>query len=108
MVLGICGPRAWGRSGRDRSSAGRPLLVVVAVGDLLTLFERVSFGRVVGNLARHRGLVAIFGVVVRVLVVGVLVLWVAVAAGSHGCECCVRVPGTQQVLTRGQERSAAA
>src|SRR5262245_6453691 len=94
--------------GRDRFGTGRALLVVVAVGDLLTLFEHVIFGLVVGNLTRHRGLVAIFGVVVRVLVVGVLVLWVAVAAGSHGCECCVRVPGTQQVLTRGQERSAAA
>ena len=39
--------------GRDRFGTGRALLVVVAVGDLLTLFEHVIFGLIVGNLGRH-------------------------------------------------------
>jgi len=47
------------------------------------LFEHVVDGLVVGNLLRHRRLLAVLGVVVRVLVVGVLVLWVAVEAGCH-------------------------
>ena len=66
---------AW--QGEDRT--GPPLSVVFAVGDLLTLFEHVSFG----------------------LVVGVLILGVAIAAGSHGCESYSQVPGMQQVITAG-------
>src|SRR5262249_7079987 len=70
-------------------------VVIVAVGDLLTLFEHVIFGLVVGNRGRHRGLLAILGVVVGVLVVGVLVLGFAPGAGAHGCESYLPVPGTQ-------------
>src|SRR5215469_3480467 len=73
----------------------RPLPVIVAVRDLLTLFEHVIFGLIVGNRGRHRGLLAILGVVVRVLVVGVLILGVAVGTGCHGCESCLPVSGMQ-------------
>src|SRR5215467_14547436 len=72
-----------------------PVVVIVAIGDLLALFEHVIFGLVVGNPGRHRGLLAIFGVVVRVLVVGVLILGVAAGAGCHGFESCLPVFGTQ-------------
>ena len=65
-------------------STGWPLPLVVAVGDLLTLFEHVIFGLVVGDLGRYRGLLAVLGVVVGVLVVGVLILGIAAGAGNHG------------------------
>ena len=73
----------------------RPLPVVVAIWDFLTLFEHVVFGFVVGNPRRRRGLLAILGVTVCVLVVGVLVLGIAVGVRCHGCEFCSPVPGTQ-------------
>ena len=73
----------------------RPLSVVLAVRDFLALFEHVFFGLVVGNFCGRRGLLAILGVMVGVLVVGVLVLGVAIGAGCHGCESCLPVPGTQ-------------
>jgi hypothetical protein len=50
----------------------------------LALFEHVVFGLVVGDLSRHRGLLAVFGVVVGVLVVGVLVLGIAAGARNNG------------------------
>jgi len=46
-------------------------------------------------------LLAILGIMVRVLVVGVLVLGIAVNAGCHGCEFCLPVPGTQQAAGAG-------
>lgn len=64
-------------------------------GDFLTLFGHVVFGLVVGNLCRRRGLLAILGLVVCVLVVGVFILGVAIGAGCHGCEFLLQVPGTQ-------------
>ena len=73
----------------------RLLPVILAVRDFLALFEHVFFGLVVGNFFWRRGLLAILGVMVGVLVVGVLVLGVAVGAGWHGCESCLPVPGTQ-------------
>jgi len=48
--------------------------VVVPVRDLLTLFEHVIFGLVVGNPGRRRGLLAILRAVAGVLVVDVLIL----------------------------------
>src|SRR6266566_2707770 len=91
-----CGPGPAGSSpcalpsGHDRLSAGRRLPVVVAVEDLLTLFEHVIFRLVVGNRGRCRRLLAVLGVVV-----GVLILGVAAGARCHGCEFCVPVSGTQ-------------
>jgi len=73
----------------------RPLPVVLAVRDFLALFEHVCFGFVVGNFCWRRGLLAILGIMVGILVVGVLVLGVAVGTGCHGCECCLQVAGTQ-------------
>src|SRR5215471_16283189 len=52
---------------------------------LLTLLEHVAFGLVVGDARRHRGLLAILGVVV-----GVLINRVAVGLGCHACESCRR------------------
>ena len=74
---------------------GKQLPVVLAVRDFLALFEHVFFGFVVGNICRRRGLLAILGITVCVLVVCVLVLGVAVDAGCHGCESCFQVSGTQ-------------
>jgi len=62
---------------------GGELLALVVVRDRLALFKHVRFRFVVRNLVRHRGLLAILDVEVRVLVVGVLVLWVAFEAGGH-------------------------
>src|SRR6185437_11250557 len=73
----------------------RPLPVVLAVRDFLALFEHVCFGFVVGNFCWRRGLLAILGIMVGILVVGVLVLGVAVGTGCHGCECCLQVAWTQ-------------
>src|SRR5690348_6161217 len=75
-----------------------PVILVVAVRDLLTLFEHVIFGLVVGNRGGCRGLLAILGVIVGVLVVGVLILGVAVSAGCHGRESSVPVSGMQKRL----------
>src|SRR6266516_1918871 len=83
------------------------LSVVVAVRDLLTLFEHVIFGLVVGNRGRRRGLLAIFGVVVGVLVVGVFILGVAAGAGDHGCESYCQCPGRKTVILAGAWQSAA-
>src|SRR5215475_8676981 len=87
---------------RARPIKRQTLSVVVAVGDLLTLFEHVIFGLVVGNPGRHRGLLAVLGVVVGVLVVGVLILGVAAGARNHGCESYLPVPGTQTGGHRGR------
>jgi hypothetical protein len=46
----------------------RLLPVVLAIRDFLALFEYVFFGLLVGNTGRRRGLPAILGVMVRVLV----------------------------------------
>jgi hypothetical protein len=73
------------------------LPVVLAVRDFLALFEHVFFRLFVGNTGWCRGLPAILGVMVRVLVVGVLVLGIAVDARCHGCEFCWPAPGTQPV-----------
>jgi hypothetical protein len=81
--------------GQERLSVGRPLPVVAAVGDFLTLFGHVISRLAVGNRGRRRGLLAILGVVVGVLVVGVLILRVAAGTGYQGRESCVPVPGTQ-------------
>ncbi len=62
------------------------------------MFEHVFFGLVVGNIGRRRGLPAILGIVVRVLVVGVLVLGITVDAGCHGCEFRLPLPGTQPAV----------
>jgi hypothetical protein len=77
-------------SGQERLSVGRPLPVVAAVGDLLTLFGHVISRLAVGNRGRRRALLAILGVVV-----GLLILRVAAGTGYQGRESCVPVPGTQ-------------
>jgi hypothetical protein len=74
------------RTVEDRWSASRPLPVVVAVRNLLTLFEHVIFGLVIGDRGRLRRLFTILGIVV-----GVLILRVAAGAGCHGCESCAPV-----------------
>jgi hypothetical protein len=59
-------------------------VVILVVRDFLPLLEHVGFGFFIGNLVWRRGLLAILGVVVRVLVAGVLVFGVAVEARCHG------------------------
>jgi len=69
------------------------------------LFEHVFFGLLVGNIGWRRGLPAILGIMVRVLVVGVLVLGIAVDAGGHGCESRLPLPGTQPAARAGTRYS---
>ncbi|HEY0998736.1 MAG TPA: hypothetical protein VGD83_03780 [Streptosporangiaceae bacterium] len=65
------------------------------------MFEHVFFGLLIGNTGRRRGLPAILGIVIRVLVVGILVLGIAVDTGCHGCEFCLPVPRTQEAARAG-------
>src|SRR5215475_15616362 len=90
MGYGASPARPVRRAGR---ATLRPLPVVLAVRDFLALFEHVFFRLVVGDAGWRRGLLAILGVVVGILVVGVLVLGVVVGAGCHGCEATRGWPG---------------
>src|SRR5437667_10089971 len=73
------------------------LSVVVAVRDLLTLSEHGIFALVVGNRGRRRGLLAILGVVVGVLVVRVFILGVPARSAVHRCEASSQCPRRKTV-----------